>query len=168
MVTIYVLKLYEAKYYIGKTSKPVEVRYQEHLNGSGSAWTTRYKPIEIVKIIENASAFDEDRYTKEYMYEYGVDNVRGGSYVKMQLTASEKELIRKEIFMAKNLCIRCGRPSHYVKKCYAQHDVYGKPLQPNQMYEGEEETVINAVNTVIDVPDDTGDVICVMPSEKLR
>jgi predicted GIY-YIG superfamily endonuclease len=35
---IYILKLREGKYYIGKT-KNVEKRFNEHIAGNGSGWT---------------------------------------------------------------------------------------------------------------------------------
>jgi predicted GIY-YIG superfamily endonuclease len=63
---IYILKLQGGRYYIGKSDN-VSKRYEQHLNGSGSSWTKKYKPISVDKIIPNASPFDEDKYTKEYM-----------------------------------------------------------------------------------------------------
>ena len=79
---VYVLHLECGKYYIGKSDN-VNNRYFQHLNGSGSAWTRKYKPISLEKIIENVSSFEEDKITKEYMSKYGIDNVRGGSYVEI-------------------------------------------------------------------------------------
>jgi hypothetical protein len=40
------------------------------------------------KIIKNCSSFDEDKYVKEYIAKYGIDKVRGGSYVTNDLTPS--------------------------------------------------------------------------------
>ena len=57
---IYILRLTDGKYYVGKTDN-VEKRYQQHLSGNGSAWTSKYKPIAIEKTILGASTFDEDR-----------------------------------------------------------------------------------------------------------
>jgi len=62
---IYILKLENDKWYIGKSDNPQQ-RYLCHLNGAGSAWTSRHKPIELFKVFENLSPFDEDKYTKEY------------------------------------------------------------------------------------------------------
>ena len=55
--TIYVLKLQGGKYYLGKSDNVMK-RYQDHLNGSGSAWTKRYK---LGKTFENVSPFEEDK-----------------------------------------------------------------------------------------------------------
>jgi predicted GIY-YIG superfamily endonuclease len=81
---IYILKLKGGNYYVGKTYN-VEKRFNEHISGYGSAWTKKYKPISIDKIIKNASKYDEDRYVKEYMEKYGIDKVRGGAYVCIEL-----------------------------------------------------------------------------------
>ena len=77
MSSIYILKLEGGKYYIGKSGN-VERRFQDHMSGNGSVWTRLHYPIELEKVISNTSAFDEDRYVKEYMSIHGVDNVRGG------------------------------------------------------------------------------------------
>ena len=81
MVNIYTLRLEQNKYSIGKTNNP-EFRIDNHFNSNGSAWTKKYKPIEILKIIKNCDDFDEDIYTLKYMSKYGINNVRGGSFCK--------------------------------------------------------------------------------------
>ncbi|CAK7994653.1 Hypothetical protein POVR1_LOCUS177, partial [uncultured virus] len=92
-------------------------RLIEHYKGSGSAYTTKYKVIDAERIIENASPYDEDRYVKEYMYMYGIDNVRGGTYVTDELSKAQKQFIITEIYAAQDLCTRCGSASHYAKIC---------------------------------------------------
>jgi len=64
LTSIYILRLEGGHYYIGKSDNVMQ-RYQEHLNGQGSAWTTRYPPVSLVKTIEGASPFDEDKTLKE-------------------------------------------------------------------------------------------------------
>jgi hypothetical protein len=129
---IYILKLQGGRYYIGKSDN-VSKRYEQHLNGVGSSWTNKYRPISVDKIIPNASPFDEDKYTKEYMSKYGMDKVRGGSYVNVELDDFQKHSINTEIWGAKDLCKQCGRDGHFVKDCYATKDVSG-----NAIYEEEE------------------------------
>ena len=46
---IYILKLQDDKYYIGKTYKHILERYMEHCRGEGSAWTRKYPPICILE-----------------------------------------------------------------------------------------------------------------------
>jgi len=124
MTIIYILRLQNNKYYVGKTDNIIK-RYQEHLNGQGSAWTRKYPPTSLVKSIENASAFDEDKVTKEYMAKYGINNVRGGSYVSDVLDDSQYESVQKEIWNATNCCTRCGRKGHFVKDCHANTTIDG-------------------------------------------
>jgi hypothetical protein len=84
MVYIYVLKLENNKYYIGKTETP-KFRIENHFSSNGSEWTKLYKPIKIIEIIPDCDNYDEDKYTKIYMDKYGINNVRGGSYVQIEL-----------------------------------------------------------------------------------
>ena len=124
---IYILKLESGKYYIGKSSDPIS-RYQDHLAGKGSFWTRLYKPISLDKVIPHSSPFDEDKYTKEYMMKYGIQNVRGGSYVTEELDEEQVYLLQREIWAATNKCIRCGRGSHFVATCNARTDIDGKEI----------------------------------------
>ena len=117
MTNIYVLRLEGGRYYVGKTTNVMK-RYEEHLNGEGSAWTRKYKPISVHRVFENASPFDEDKITKEYMNQFGVDNVRGGSYVEIVLSDFHKQALQMEMNTAKGLCIRCGRGGHFMKDCW--------------------------------------------------
>jgi len=131
---IYILKLQGGKYYVGKSENPMK-RYKEHLDGNGSAWTRKYKPIGVEKVIERASHFDEDKYTKIYMEKYGIENVRGGSYVSMELDENQQDALTREIRGAKDCCTQCGRKGHFVKDCYAKTDTSGNQLIYEDEYE---------------------------------
>ena len=124
MEQIYIIKLEKSKYYIGKT-KNVDKRWEEHLTGNGSGWTKKYKPTSLVKTIKSTSQFDEDKYVKEYMAKYGIENVRGGTYSNVVLDDNSIAVLEKEIRHSKNLCTRCGRDSHFIKDCYATTDSDG-------------------------------------------
>jgi len=124
METIYILKLKENKYYIGKT-KNIEKRWNDHIAGNGSGWTKKYKPISLIKTVLSTSYFDEDKYVKEYMSKYGIENVRGGTYSNIDLDDNCISVLEKEIRHSKNLCTRCGRDTHFIKDCYANTDSNG-------------------------------------------
>ena len=89
LTQIYVLCLEGGRYYVGKTDNVIH-RYQQHRKGYGSAWTRKYKAVSLEKIIPNVSSFEEDKITKEYMAKYGIDKVRGGSYVQVILSEFQK------------------------------------------------------------------------------
>ena len=127
-ITIYILKLEQNKYYIGKSKNP-ESRLQEHKQGLGSSWTRKYKPISILETIENASPFDEDKQVKIYMSKYGIENVRGGSYITEQLTEEQHNSLKAEIWGSEDLCNKCGRKSHFYKDCYAHTDRDGNTIE---------------------------------------
>lgn len=120
MTIIYILKLKYNKYYVGKT-EDIETRLADHFFQDAiykaSAWTSKYKPFDIVEIIIDADDFDEDKYTKIYMAKYGIQNVRGGTYTKMVLSENEIDQLIKEIRGAKNACYYCGCDTHYINDC---------------------------------------------------
>jgi predicted GIY-YIG superfamily endonuclease len=118
MSTVYVLELEDNKYYVGRTSN-LQRRLQDHFsNFGGSYWTRTYKPIRLIRKIENCdSIFDEDKFVKETMAEYGIDNVRGGSYVQDSIPCDVRANLEKEIRFAKDLCISCGSENHFVHEC---------------------------------------------------
>ena len=117
---VYILKLKENKYYVGRTCH-YERRMKDHFSGKcsykGSYWTKRYQPLEVIRKIDDATSFDEDKVLKETMMTYGIDNVRGGSYVKHKLSSDEISLLEKEIRFAQDLCVVCGSDKHFVTYC---------------------------------------------------
>ena len=134
MTSIYVLGLIDGRYYVGRSDN-VQQRYQQHLNGDGSAWTKKYRPVSLVETIKGG-IFDEDKVTKQYMAKYGIDNVRGGSYVQIQLSEVQKEALKLELWGAQDRCSQCGRTGHFVKDCYANTDVCGNQILRMQLAPG--------------------------------
>jgi hypothetical protein len=150
MLYIYILELEDNKYYIGKTTNP-NFRLQNHNNGNGSAWTSKYKPIKLLELIPNCDHYDEDKYTRIYMDKYGIDNVRGGAYVQLKLdditikhlnqlsisTNNKCFICEKTDHYAKqcphNICTRCGHKSHNISKCYAEKHITGYKLHKNKI-----------------------------------
>ena len=141
MVYIYVLKLRYNKYYIGKTMNP-KLRLDEHFRIGGSSWTKKYKPLGIIKIIPDCDNFDEDKYTIKYMKEYGINNVRGGSFCKIYLTDESKATLHKMIEGSSDKCYICGKKGHFANKCKNKSSDISLEDKPNGFYELDGEIVL--------------------------
>jgi hypothetical protein len=116
MVYIYVLKLEQGKYYIGKTNNP-QFRLETHCNGNGSAWTQKYKPLKVIKLIPDCNDYDEDKYTRQYMDKYGTANVRGGAFTKVNLDKSTLDFLQHMSNSTNNKCFTCGESGHFANEC---------------------------------------------------
>jgi hypothetical protein len=138
MTTVYILRLEGGRYYVGRSDNP-DARFRQHVAGNGSAWTRKYPPIKMVKKIPNSSPYDEDRYVKEYIATYGVQNVRGGSYSEIVLSGEQKRTLEREVRGATDACMTCGRTGHFAKDCYARTTVQCSSVEYEDDSESEDE-----------------------------
>jgi predicted GIY-YIG superfamily endonuclease len=114
-ITIYVLLLKNDKFYIGSTSN-IKKRILEHFSGSGSLWTKMHPPIKVVETYEG-DPFDEDKFLKKYSAQYGISNVRGGSYSNPILTSEQLNALQTELATSSGRCFNCGKEGHFSNKC---------------------------------------------------
>ena len=112
MVFIYALELESSKYYIGKTNVPFH-RIEDHNDHKGSAFTKKYKPIQLIELVPDCDGFDEDKYTLKYMQKYGIDNVRGGSFCQIELNPENRITIQRMIASSTDRCFKCNECGHF-------------------------------------------------------
>lgn len=113
---IYILKCEDDKYYVGKSTN-INKRLKQHFKRKGASWTKIYKPIQIYEIRRNCDEFDEEKITLQYMKKFGINNVRGGSYTRIQLTIYEINHLVRLIRSSEDRCFVCGSKEHFAKHC---------------------------------------------------
>ena len=123
---IYTLRLAGGNYYVGRT-EDIARRYQEHLDGTGSAWTRLHAPVSLERTVPVTSPLDEDRITKELMLRHGIDRVRGGAYSQIHLDPIQQEALRREFRGSADTCLRCGAAGHFIVDCPAAATATKKP-----------------------------------------
>jgi hypothetical protein len=163
MVFIYILQLQQGKYYVGKTNNP-RYRFESHFCERGSAWTTKYKPIQVVELIPDCDDYDEDKYTRIYMDKYGMDNVRGGSFVTVELDKSTVELLNKMSNGTNDKCFACGKKGHFVNNC--EYHAYMHDFDTIEKIEDEINN-ITKVSQVLKVYRVDGKDIQIQPGSKI-
>ena len=124
MSTVYVLKLNNNKYYVGRTSN-LSKRIEYHKNGNGSAWTKKFGFVKVLQSMEVDSPFYEDMMVKKMMQKYGIENVRGGSYSQVWLPKDQFISLIRELNGANDRCFKCSG-KHFIRDC------------PNRYYEDDE------------------------------
>lgn len=151
MVYIYVLKLTNNKYYVGKTDNP-DLRLKAHIDNSGSTWTKKYKPIKIIELFEG-DKYDEDKYVQKYMDKYGIENVRGGSYSNIKLSSIQKSSLKHITTSTNDKCFKCNMKGHFASNCYYNKNL--ELLAASKDYESADELDIYS-----DSDDDDTDIEC--------
>lgn len=140
MVYIYILKLKDDNWYVGKTDNP-KFRLDNHFKSNGSNWTKKFKPLNIHQLIPDCDAYDEDKFTVKYMAKYGIENVRGGSFCESKLSGENKNTIEKMISASGDQCFVCNQTGHFANRCpnkITKSKYYSKNLEFLSLSEGYE------------------------------
>jgi hypothetical protein len=113
MVTVYVLKLQEGKYYVGRSNE-IDKRLTTHFVEPDVQWVKKYPAEEVIAIYRNCDDFDEDKYTWMYMHKYGIANVRGGCFAGEELNIEEIHMLHRLICFSRGMCRHCEgkKPTH--------------------------------------------------------
>lgn len=120
---VYVLALQGHRRYVG-SSRDIVARVETHIRCGGSAYTRKYpyeSVVETFECDESKMGFVEDMYTKKYMAEFGIENVRGGAYCADVLSYETIRLLESEIISALGRCYKCGGDGHFAGGCRQSH-----------------------------------------------
>jgi len=117
MTILYVLRLANHKWYIGKSNAWLK-RWEAHVSGNGPVWTQMHPPIDVAEVWTMTSKYDEQNKTIEYMGKYGIDNVRGGPFSTLTINYEERRIINRLFCDAEDLCFRCQSSMHKSHECY--------------------------------------------------
>jgi predicted GIY-YIG superfamily endonuclease len=91
---IYVLKLVEDRYYVGRTSNFLK-RMEEHFTNQGAIYTKKYKPLKIIEVVEELTNEDERLKTLDVMEKYGWEKVRGACWCSLKIKKPNIEKNKK-------------------------------------------------------------------------
>jgi predicted GIY-YIG superfamily endonuclease len=96
---IYVLKLVEDRYYIGRTDNILR-RIEEHFTNNGSIYTKKFKPLKVIEVEEEKTREDEKCKTLDYMKKYGWEKVRGSHWCSLEIKnpPKNKKTIKRFLF----------------------------------------------------------------------
>ena len=100
MPTIYVIECQDSRYFVGKTGFGVDHAFAEHLIGNGGEWTRVFEPMGIMESFESNDPSAEMNKVKELMRLHGIDNVRGGMYLKFNMDDYQVEALSNELSVA--------------------------------------------------------------------
>jgi hypothetical protein len=98
-VSIFLLELEHGKFYAGASSDPVKAleEYREGLHVFGSRWTQIHRPVRLREVVRVARVEELDVYVRKWMLQYGVENVRGGSWSSPRLTDKDRQVLSIEL-----------------------------------------------------------------------
>jgi predicted GIY-YIG superfamily endonuclease len=91
---IYVLKLVEDRYYVGRTGNILR-RIEEHFTNNGAIYTKAFKPLKVIEIVEEKTRDDERNKTLEIMEKHGWEKVRGACWCRLEIKEPDIERSKK-------------------------------------------------------------------------
>ena len=130
---IYVLKLEDGKFYVGKTTD-VRRRLEKHRRGCNTwAWTAKHKPIpgdDAIYFVETMTEpTAEDAITERMMCEYGIDKVRGGTFSKPNLPEHQAKTLKDKWCTWTDSCFVCREAGHKSINCRRRKEMVRRDLE---------------------------------------
>ena len=124
---LYVLRLVEDKYYVGRT-EDVTARLERHRRGGATNWTTRFPPLPGPEALYFWKPLrrdeEEDVVVEGLMFErykrHGFDVVRGGTFFHPILPEHRRRALVDKFRLRDERCFVCGDECHVSKNCPAR------------------------------------------------
>ena len=79
-----------------------------------------YAVEDVAEVCPCPDGFEEDKKVKELMSNYGIGNVRGGSYSNLELSAAQQQVLQLELAGATDRCLSCGAHDDFLRNCPQQ------------------------------------------------
>ncbi|PKC10310.1 hypothetical protein RhiirA5_414516 [Rhizophagus irregularis] len=79
------------------------LRFEEHQNGFGAEWTHKYQPLRIIESEQIDDIYLKLNKTLDYMKKYGIDNVRGSAFSKVNLSTEKQVIYQLLSYILKNI-----------------------------------------------------------------
>lgn len=127
--SIFVLLLANSKFYIGSTQNETtlsSINDIVNFNASNIEWTNIHTPEKIIELYPSQGMLPRqiDIITKKYMFDYGIENVRGGSYININLDKCQIESLEREFIPLNGYKSKIIEPiSDYLAKFYKKNDI---------------------------------------------
>ena len=119
---VYALEDAYGRVYIGK-SEDVERRVRQHMTGKGTSFlhTDSIHQVNTITLgPKNDLESWERNETLTQMFRCGMNRVRGWLFSMKELGHAEKEQAFAQVCHKFDLCLKCGRKSHFADKCFAR------------------------------------------------
>lgn len=138
---LYVLRLKDGSVYVGST-KNIERRMREHAAGESSVWVKKhgidfFTPPVTIKIWNVNPRDAEDQTVIALMKEFGMENVRGGSFSQTHFDRHRRQEIERRMRHKDEKCFRCGG-NHFIRFCPKPRE---KPQETSPYFERRAEGV---------------------------
>ena len=99
-MSVFVLQLQHNCFFVGRTKLKqfaLEDLLKQCIPTMARHWLGLHNPLKVFCVYFDMMPFDEDKWVKAYMYHYGIENVRGGSYTTVLLDPLLRRLLDHEL-----------------------------------------------------------------------